>query len=72
MKTNDIKKSNMCPFCGRFKFTEEYFNRNNIKQDVTFDCPVCGGYIVYSILCEMNGSSFGEDYINIYKDSELM
>lgn len=72
MKTDDIAKNDTCPFCEKFKFTKEYFDKNNIKQNVTFDCPVCGSDIVYCVLCEMNGDNFGEDYIAVYKDSELM
>lgn len=74
MKTNDtyIKRSCICPICEKFEFTQKYFDKNNIRQDDNFNCPVCGGEIVYSILYRMNVNGSGEEYIAVYADDELM
>jgi len=67
-----MKRNNVCPICGKFQFVQKYFDSNNIEQDNTFDCPVCGGELSYSILCEMNGDKFGKEYIAVYADTELI
>jgi len=67
-----MERNEFCPICGKFKFTQKYLNKNNIRQDEVFDCPICGGEVVYSLLCKMNGDSFGKEYIAIYTDAELM
>jgi len=74
MGINDSYKerNDICPICGKFKFTQEYLDKNSVKVDDTFDCPVCGGEIVYSVLCKTNGDSSEEEYIAIFTEAEMM
>ena len=68
----DEERNDICPICGKFKFTQEYLDKNKINVNDTFDCPVCGGQILYFVLCKMEGDVFGEEYIAIYADAEVM
>lgn len=68
MKTNTANE--ICPICGKFQFTQEYLDKNEINIDDVFDCPVCGGEVVYVVLCRMEEDM--EEYIAIYNNAELI
>ena len=62
-----MERSNKCPICGKFEFTQEYMDRNEISVNDIFDCPVCGGEISYLVLCKQDENINSEEYIAIYE-----
>jgi len=65
------RKTDICPECKKFCFTQEYLNKNEIESQTDFDCPVCGAVLHYSIVFIMQGNGH-KDYtkILIFKTEE--
>jgi len=63
-----VKNSDICPKCGKFRFTQEYLDKNSIGAQDELDCPVCGAMLYYSIACRIQKGG-DEEYIMVFEES---